>query len=169
MTLKQIRMEFFLFLIAVQPVNFVRAGIAKVAGNDTLNAGTGSSLSDSAFQNQPDSFGGAFVKTILALLVILAVVYILAVFLKRFVNKNQSSGSIPVNVVGSKLFSPKKAIYIVDVQDKRLVIGVTDSAITKLAELNIDEEKDVLNENREIEDARSFKLLFSNMLKRRKL
>jgi len=168
MNLRQIRRGYILFLFVLQPLSFVQAAITKTAAVDTSDAATGNTLSDAIFQNQPESFGGAFVKTMLALFAILAVVYILAVFLKKIVNKNQSTGSIPINIVGSKLFSPKKAIYIIDVQDKRLVIGVTDSSITKLTELDVEHKTDALNENREEENTGSFKLLFSNILKRRK-
>lgn len=85
-------------------------------------------------------FAGIFFRTAAALLLILAVVYGISWAMKRMLAPRRGiQNRAVVTIAGSAFLGPKKSIYLVDVQGKRLVLGVTDSAITMLTELEIPE------------------------------
>ncbi len=75
------------------------------------------------------------VRSVLSLIFIVGLVGLGSWVLKKYVQKNRKGKGLPVKIVGSTYLDPKKSIYLVDVEDKRLVLGVTDAAITFLTEL----------------------------------
>jgi len=135
---------------------------------DTAAVESGEQLQNSLINQQPAGMGSMMLKTMLSLFIIIAVVYVMAVFFKRFVNKGGMTGRVGIHVVGTRYLSPKKQIYVVDVQDKRLVIGVTDTTISKLAEIEQTEE---LHEQQDstggTQHRPSFKSVLSSFTKRR--
>jgi len=130
MKTEQIRWGLYIFLLI--GAAFVRA---QEKAFEFAKIDTVSSTPEKIYQTQAPGFGSAVVKTIVTLAVILSIVYLLAMLFKRIVNKGQISGTIPISIVGSKLFGPKKAIYIIDIEERRFVVGVSDSSISKIAEL----------------------------------
>ena len=50
--------------------------------------------------------------------------------------KGNKTGSVAINVLSSQMIMPKKFISVVKVDDKLLVLGVSDHSITLLKELD---------------------------------
>jgi len=80
------------------------------------------------------SFGPVVVRTVVSLVIVVGFIYVGIYFLKHFVYRRKAGG-LSVRVVGSTLLGPKKGIYLVDVEDRRLVLGVTEHSISFLTEL----------------------------------
>lgn len=73
-------------------------------------------------------------KTSLALIVVLVLILGCAWLLRR-VQQGQGYGSIPIRVIGSQVVGQRERIMVVDVEDQRLVVGVTPSSINLLTQL----------------------------------
>lgn len=87
-----------------------------------------------------EGFGSVLFKTVLSLGVVIALVYFTTFGLKRFLTRKRGSGGASIQVLGSTLLGPKKGIYIIEVEKRRLLLGVTEATISYLTEL---EEPDV--------------------------
>lgn len=77
-------------------------------------------------------------KTVVPLFFIVALMYGVLIFVKKYgikINGNKA-GSVHINVVSSQMIMPKKFISVVKVEDKLLVLGVSEQSITLLKELN---------------------------------
>ncbi|MCL5030699.1 MAG: flagellar biosynthetic protein FliO [Bacteroidetes bacterium] len=77
------------------------------------------------------------VKALLPLVVIVGLLYGVLLFIKKYgiSFKGNKSGSVSINVLSSQMIMPKKFISVVRVEDKLLVLGVSDNSITLLKEL----------------------------------
>ncbi len=78
------------------------------------------------------------IKTLIPLFLIVALMYGVLVFVKKYgikINGNKS-GSVHINIISSQMIMPKKYISVVKVEDKLLVLGVSEQSITLLKELN---------------------------------
>jgi flagellar biosynthetic protein FliO len=82
-----------------------------------------------------EGFGSALVKTILSLGVVIALVYFTTFGIKRFLTRSKGRSSASIRVLGSTLLGPKKGIYIIEVESRRLLLGVTEATISYLTEL----------------------------------
>jgi len=91
--------------------------------------------SESAPDLRQEGFGGALFRTVISLVVVVGLVYAGMFGLRRFVYRRKSTGALPIRVLGSTLLGPKKGIYLVEVEDRRLVLGVTEASISFLTEL----------------------------------
>lgn len=107
-----------------------------VANSDTLAAGK-----QITELNSNIDFLGLFLKSvgafILVAILIFATVYVLRQFYKLKNSKGFNANFI--NIIGSTFLSPKKSIYLVEICEKILVLGVTDTDISILTEFNKDE------------------------------
>jgi len=92
------------------------------------------------FMNKGTSSGPSFIsllaRLVFALVLIVGLIYASTYVLKRFsyTSKKRLGGS-DIEVLQTGYIAPKKAIYMVKVQSKILVLGVTDSNINLLTEL----------------------------------
>lgn len=96
------------------------------------------------------------VKAIIPLLVIVGLLYGALIFVKKYgisLRKNKN-GSVSINVISSQMIMPKKFISVVKVEDKLLVLGVSDHSITLLKEFN--EETGISENKEENEDKSNF-------------
>ncbi len=78
------------------------------------------------------------IKTVIPLFFIVALMYGVLIFVKKYgikINGNKT-GSVHINVISSQMIMPKKFISVVKVEDKLLVLGVSEQSITLLKELN---------------------------------
>jgi flagellar protein FliO/FliZ len=126
-----------------------------VANSDTLMAGT-----QITELNSNIDFLGLFLKSvgafILVSILIFATVYILRQFYKLKSSKGFNANFI--NIIGSTFLSPKKSIYLVEICEKILVLGVTDTDISILTEFNKDElELDLLKIDSAYQENSKFK------------
>ena len=80
------------------------------------------------------SFGPLLLKTVVSLLVVVGVTVFGMYGLKHFINRKKS-GNLAIRVIGSTMLGPKKGIYLVEVAERWLLLGVTDASISMLTEL----------------------------------
>ena len=92
-------------------------------------------VEESAPDLRQEGFGGALFRTVISLVLVVGLVYAGMFGLRRFVYRRKSTGALPIRVLGSTLLGPKKGIYLVEVEDRRLVLGVTEASISFLTEL----------------------------------
>lgn len=81
-----------------------------------------------------EPIGPMIFRTLLSLLIIVGVIYFAMYLLKRLPNRRRA-GDVAIRITGSKMLGPKKSIYMVEIEDRRLVLGVTDASISMLTEL----------------------------------
>ena len=93
---------------------------------DFLNQGTNSS----------PSFISLLAKLILAMVLIVGLIYLSMYLLKKFsYSAKKKIGGSDIEVLQRGYIAPKKGIYLVKVQSKVLVLGVTDTNVNYLTEL----------------------------------
>ncbi|MDP2301427.1 MAG: flagellar biosynthetic protein FliO [Ignavibacteria bacterium] len=88
------------------------------------------------------------IKMLLPLLIIIAMLYGLLVVVRKYsfsLSKGKTSG-MNIKIVGTQMLLPKKFISVVRVKDKMLVLGVSESSITLLKEIDADDNEIVDNE-----------------------
>lgn len=88
-------------------------------------------------------------KAILFTAVIIVFILIVAKIIRVRSAKNLAFGG-DIRIVGRKYLSPKQYLLLIEISGRRLLLGVTESNISKLASFNMEdgfhsEEKDVLN------------------------
>jgi flagellar biosynthetic protein FliO len=85
--------------------------------------------------------GGMAIKVIGSVAVLIGILYFGMHVMRSFSGKANAGGlrSDAISVLQKRHIAPKKAIYIVKVGDRTMVIGVTDSQISHLADLSQDE------------------------------
>jgi flagellar protein FliO/FliZ len=78
-----------------------------------------------------------FLKMILSLGAVLALMFGLVFVLKRFVLPGGTTQglSVPIQVLGRKSLQPKKSVVILRVAEKTLVVGVSEQGMQLLTEL----------------------------------
>ena len=77
------------------------------------------------------------VKAFIPLVIIVCLLYGVLIFIKKFGApfKGNKPGSVPIKVLSSQMIMPKKFISVIEVEDKLLVLGVSEGSITLLKEL----------------------------------
>ena len=77
------------------------------------------------------------VKAFIPLIIIAGLLYGVLILIKKYGTpfKGNKYGAVPIKVLSSQMIMPKKFISIVKVDDKLLVLGVSESSITLLKEL----------------------------------
>jgi flagellar protein FliO/FliZ len=79
------------------------------------------------------------IKAFIPLLLLVALLYGVLVFVKKygikFKGKNNPD-SLKIKVLSNQMIMPKKFISVVKIEDKLLVLGVSEHSITLLKELN---------------------------------
>ncbi|MCK5145283.1 flagellar biosynthetic protein FliO [bacterium] len=86
------------------------------------------------------NMGWALIKTLMALSFVIGLVIALTWAFKRFAGQKRYKGETLIRVAGVSHLGAKKCIYLVDVADKRLVLGVTEQSIHYLTEIEKVEE-----------------------------
>ena len=114
-------------------------GLCLLAGRVIAQTTDGQTTPPSTLEG--GSMGWMLVKTLLTLGVVVGLVAAVVWVVKRLAVSGRAGGPVPVRVSGTTYLAPKKAIYLVDVAGRRLVLGVTDQSIQLLTELPIPEEE----------------------------
>jgi flagellar protein FliO/FliZ len=79
------------------------------------------------------------IKALIPLLLIVALLYGVLVFIKKygikFKGKNEPD-SLKIKVLSNQMIMPKRFISVVKIEDKKLVLGISEHSITLLKELD---------------------------------
>jgi len=86
-------------------------------------------------QGDPFDGPGAAVDIILKLGAVLALAYVALAALKRYTGSKVSQRGALLEVLDSTMLAPNRSVYVIRAGSKRLVLGVTQTQITALAEL----------------------------------
>lgn len=110
--------------------------------------------------------GEMLVRTVVALIALLALLYLGVFALKRYVlQKNGAGRAFPsLSVIGSTFLGAKKAIYLVQVLDRILILGVTDAQVSLLSEITDQETLKSLHDTRQKPAGGSFAEHLSSVL-----
>ena len=89
----------------------------------------------------PDASGGIalgslVIRAILSLGLVVALIYGAVFLLRRIMDRRQRlGGGGLIRVLGSVFIGPKQGVYLLDVLDRVLVVGVTDTSMVLLSEI----------------------------------
>ena len=77
-------------------------------------------------------------KAILPLVLILGLLYAALLFLRKysFKTKGSDSGILKIKVLTNKMIMPKKFISVIRVENKLLVLGISENSISLLKEMD---------------------------------
>jgi flagellar protein FliO/FliZ len=84
-------------------------------------------------------------KLIFPLLIICLMLYGLLVFVKKYSFKRGGKALLDIKVINNQMIMPKKFLSVVKVKDKLLILGVSETNITLLKEIDADE-TDLIND-----------------------
>lgn len=106
------------------------------------------------------------IKTVLPLIFLLGFLYLVLYLVKKysFSFKGKSVKLLNVNVLATQMILPKKFISIIKVQDKILVLGVSEASITLLKELDYNGETDPEQFTTDTQEKLNFKDIFKKNL-----
>ncbi|MDA0745099.1 MAG: flagellar biosynthetic protein FliO [bacterium] len=123
-------------LVALTILCFVQPGMAQTSPVDTL---ANSAVLQQATSQLPNTYS-LLARMGLSLLVVIALIWLATHLLKRFSGGRISSGaSARIQVLERTYIAPKKAVYIVRIGSRALAVGVTDTQMNTLAELDPEE------------------------------
>jgi flagellar biogenesis protein FliO len=91
-----------------------------------------------------DKFLSEFISMLATLGLIIALILIVAWFLKRMVNarQDQANETSIIKVLERRSLSPKTAIYLLDVEGKSLIIAESVNGVTHLVNYNTSEDEE---------------------------
>ena len=87
------------------------------------------------------SLGGAALKIVSSVALVIGLLYA-GVYLTRLLSRKVNTGGVKADaiaVIHKRHIAPKKAIYVVAIGSRAMVVGVTDTQINHLADLSQDE------------------------------
>jgi flagellar biogenesis protein FliO len=78
------------------------------------------------------------VKTVLSLACVIGLMLGVVLVLKRFVygNRSSSSANVEITILGTKVLQPKRSIVVVKVIDKILIVGMSETGMHILSEID---------------------------------
>lgn len=119
-------------------------------------------ISEPAKQN--DKFFAEFLNMLATLGFIIALIFIIAWFFKRMMNTRmeQINSTSLIQVVEKRALSPKTALYLLEVENKTILIAETPSGVTPLSEFPTAVEK------KEVPASKEFPSPFSKLLEKKK-
>lgn len=105
------------------------------------------------------------VKAIIPLILIVGLLYGVLFFIRKYGISFKGKGSSLVNikVLSSQLLMPKKYISVVKVEDKILVLGVSEHSISLLKEMEAKNDEPEMNNYNQVNDQSFLKILKKNL------
>jgi flagellar protein FliO/FliZ len=94
---------------------------------------------DEAVPDIGGDIGPMLIKLVGALVLILLVIYGSVWLMKKFSLNRGFGGGDLITVIDRRFLAPKQAVVLLKVGNKHLLVGATESSMSKLAELNPDE------------------------------
>lgn len=82
--------------------------------------------------------GWILVKSLLSLAGVLGLMFALSIVVKKlfFSNRLRPDSAIDIEILGSRTIAPKRMVYVLQVMDKVMVVGMTEQGMQTLAELD---------------------------------
>ena len=107
----------------------------------------------------------AIVKALIPLIFIVGLLYGVLFFIRKYgvSIKGKGSSLVSIKVLSSQMLMPKKYISVVKVEDKILVLGVSEHSISLLKELDSKPDDFEVNNNTQGNDQSFLKILKRNI------
>ena len=137
--LKQIMHKKVLIAVAIASVTMV-LGLLWIGSPAAEDAGAVPEAGDPAPPPSISTGGMAF-RVIGSVILVIAVLYA-GMFAMKVLSRRAAGGNLKkdaISVLQRRYIAPKKAIYVVKVGTRAMVVGVTDAQINHLADLTADE------------------------------
>lgn len=82
--------------------------------------------------------GWVLFQTLLSLALVLALMVAVVYAMKRwlFGTTTKQQSSVPIDVLGYRVLQPKRAVYVIQVLGKTIVVGVSEAGIQPLCEMD---------------------------------
>lgn len=98
--------------------------------------GPAQAITDTATQ-MPSDLGAAFAKMFLTLLVLVGLLWLSYWFLRRLMQQRLQKGQphAAIQILEKRMISPKTMLYLVEVENKKIVIAESHLEIKRVAEL----------------------------------
>ncbi len=149
-------------------VNVSRVTAERNQDGQLVQAGARTSESNPVIPLAGSSPVGPLIKMLSALVIVIFCVYIGLYLLKRLmVNRYAANGHKHLlQVIQTTYVGPKKSVALVRVADRSVLIGVTDSQISVLAQLDVNETGAILENETETGEKRDFGMILSAAAKK---
>ncbi len=72
------------------------------------------------------------VNAVLILIASIVVLAVIAIVVRRYAASRGSAHGLPIRIIARQPIAPKASVVIVDIGDKRLLLGVTEQSVTLL-------------------------------------
>jgi len=144
-----------LLVIAFAGVFMINVDQTSAGSGFTTSVQPDANVSLSTEKNIDEAFGGsvmpAMLKMISALVVVVFCIYVGLYLLKRLTGgRSSGNGSTKIlEVLETTYVAPKRTISLVRVADKSVLVGVTDTQISVLTELDADDTTAILAREKE--------------------
>jgi len=91
---------------------------------------------------QDDKFYSEFINMLASLGLIIALIFIVAWFLKRLANTRltQVNNSSSIRIIEKRIISPKTSLFLLDIEGTTVFIAESANGVTRLAEFSTKEE-----------------------------
>jgi flagellar protein FliO/FliZ len=103
-------------------------------------------------------------KLFLPLILICGLLYGLLIFVKKFSFKKGKNSPLNIKVVNSQMIMPKKFISVVKINDKLLVLGISEGSINLLKEVQAEDAE--IAENNDTDSKPQFADIFRKFLRK---
>ena len=116
----------------------------------------------------PESSFSVFFRTILSLVIVIGLVYVVMIGLQRFIRRDSGRVTGSMKILSSLPLGVKKHVMIVQVEDRRLVLGVTEHQVTFLSELDKETPEEYQQQSEEPghELSRNFQSILKRMMQK---
>jgi len=125
-----------IFILGIQRNNF-----AQKTSKDTVTTKTSvnsvKQKEEQALKLPGESLGKYVLRMIFYLIVVILLIYGIVFLIKRFVLPSETGGGVPksVHILGHLYLGPRKALYLIELVNRILVLGVTNNSIQLLTEI----------------------------------
>lgn len=105
--------------------------------------------------DMPDSDSISFLKSLMALSFVLGLIFLAAFLFKRFTGMKATgfrTHRVPISMVGNFPLGEKRFLAVMEIQDKHYFIGITQTSINLLSQLDLDLEEISQDEPKDFEN-----------------
>jgi flagellar protein FliO/FliZ len=132
-------------LLLLAPGEAAAASAPTVTTDRTpLSAAVRNGASDTAIKHS-SSTGGAFVRMIVGLFIVLAVIYGIYWLLKTYGKSKKSGAAVEtgggIDVVATTAIGPNRSLHLVRVGEELVLVGAAEQAITQLRTYSLEESR----------------------------
>lgn len=81
------------------------------------------------------SFAPLFIKMVLASIAVIVLAFVALKYLLPYLTRVRHNSKSSIQILEHQLLSPRRSLYIVEIEGKKIALGATDQTITKICDL----------------------------------